>query len=158
METYMELETLNTMEPIWKRQKSKVKPEDYNEYYKGKFGDYEDPVKIIRTSVEGVSSYTALLFIPGHTPYDYYTKDYEKRPAAVFFRRHDHGKVQGTAAGLLQLRQRSRRFPGSVAEHQPRDAAARQTTEEYRQEPGEEDQKELLDFLKEDREGYEKVL
>ncbi len=65
METYMELETLNTMEPIWKRQKSKVKPEDYN-------------VKIIRTSVEGVSSYTALLFIPGHTPYDYYTKDYEK--------------------------------------------------------------------------------
>ena len=78
METYMELETLNTMEPIWKRQKSKVKPEDYNEYYKGKFGDYEDPVKVIRTSVEGVSSYTALLFIPGHTPYDYYTKDYEK--------------------------------------------------------------------------------
>ena len=64
--------------------------------------------------------------------------------------------MQGTAAGLLQLRQRSRRFPGSVAEHLPRDAAARQTTEEYRQEPGEEDQKELLDFLKEDQEGYEK--
>ena len=51
MESYMELETLNTMEPIWKRQKSKVKAEDYNEYYKGKFGDYEDPVRVIRTSV-----------------------------------------------------------------------------------------------------------
>lgn len=71
-------ETLNTMEPIWKRQKSKVKPEDYHEYYKSKFGDYQDPCRVIRTSVEGVSSYTALLFIPGHTPFDYYSKDYEK--------------------------------------------------------------------------------
>ena len=77
-ETYKELETLNSMEPIWKRQKSKVKPEDYNEYYKSKFMDYEDPARVIRTSVEGVSSYTALLFIPGHVPYDYYTKQYEK--------------------------------------------------------------------------------
>lgn len=78
METIMELETLNTMEPIWKRQKSKVKDEDYNEYYKSKFNDYQDPVRVIRTSVEGVSSYTALLFVPGHVPFDYYTKDYEK--------------------------------------------------------------------------------
>ena len=77
-ETYNELDTLNSMEPIWKRQKSKVKPEDYNEYYKTKFMDYEDPAKVIRTSVEGVSSYTALLFVPGHVPYDYYTKQYEK--------------------------------------------------------------------------------
>ncbi len=74
----MDGETLNTMEPIWKRQKSKVKPEDYNEYYKSKFGDWEDPARVIRTAVEGVSSYTALLFIPSHTPFDYYTKDYEK--------------------------------------------------------------------------------
>ncbi len=78
MESYQELETLNTMEPIWKRQKSKVKTEDYNEYYKSKFFDYVDPRRVIRTTVEGVSSYTALLFIPGHVPYDYYTKDYEK--------------------------------------------------------------------------------
>ena len=77
-ESYKELDTLNSMEPIWKRQKSKVKPEDYNEYYKTKFMDYEDPAKVIRTSVEGVSSYTALLFVPGHVPYDYYTKQYEK--------------------------------------------------------------------------------
>ena len=77
-EQYQELETLNTMEPIWKRQKSKVKPEDYNAFYKDKFMDYEDPARVIRTSVEGLTSYTALLFIPGHTPFDYYTKDFEK--------------------------------------------------------------------------------
>lgn len=78
METYMEMETLNTMEPIWKRPKSQVTDQDYNEYYKSKFSDFADPAKVIRTSVEGVSSYTALLFIPGRAPYDYYTKDYEK--------------------------------------------------------------------------------
>ncbi len=78
METYMEMETLNTMEPIWKRPKSQVTDSDYNEYYKSKFSDFVDPAKVIRTSVEGVSSYTALLFIPGRAPYDYYTKDYEK--------------------------------------------------------------------------------
>ncbi len=71
-------DTLNSMEPIWKRQKSKVKPEEYNDYYKAKFFDNEDPCRVIRTSVEGVSSFTALLFVPGHAPYDYYTKEYEK--------------------------------------------------------------------------------
>lgn len=70
--------TLNTMEPIWKRQKSKVKPEDYNDYYKSKFNDYMDPARVIRTSVEGVSSFTALMFIPSHAPFDYYSKDFEK--------------------------------------------------------------------------------
>lgn len=77
-ESYMELDTLNSMEPIWKKNKSDVTDEEYSEYYKSKFGDYTDPAKVFRTSVEGVSSYTALLFIPGRTPYDYYTKDYEK--------------------------------------------------------------------------------
>ena len=77
-EKYNELETLNSMEPIWKRQKSKVKPEEYNDYYKSKYMDYMDPVRVIRTNVEGVSSFTALMFIPGHAPFDYYTKEYEK--------------------------------------------------------------------------------
>ena len=77
-ETYMELETLNTMEPIWKRPKNQVSDEDYSEYYKSKFNDFQDPARTVRTSVEGVSSYTALLFIPGRPPFDYYTKDYEK--------------------------------------------------------------------------------
>ena len=78
METYMEYETLNSMEPIWKRNKSDVKEEEYNNYYRSKFNDYQDPARVIRTSVEGVSSYTALLFIPNHAPFDYYTKDFEK--------------------------------------------------------------------------------
>ncbi len=77
-EKYNELETLNSMEPIWKRQKSKVKPEEYNDYYKSKYMDYLDPARVIRTNVEGVSSFTALMFIPGHAPFDYYTKEYEK--------------------------------------------------------------------------------
>ena len=77
-EKYSELETLNSMEPIWKRQKSKVKPEEYNDYYKSKYMDYMDPARVIRTNVEGVSSFTALMFIPGHAPFDYYTKEYEK--------------------------------------------------------------------------------
>ena len=77
-EKYNEQETLNSMEPIWKRQKSKVKPEEYNDYYKSKYMDYMDPARVIRTNVEGVSSFTALMFIPGHAPFDYYTKEYEK--------------------------------------------------------------------------------
>lgn len=77
-EKYNELETLNSMEPIWKRQKSKVKPEEYNDYYKSKYMDYMDPARVIRTNLEGVSSFTALMFIPGHAPFDYYTKEYEK--------------------------------------------------------------------------------
>ena len=71
-------DTLNSMEPIWKRQKSKVDPRDYNEFYKSRFNDYTEPVRVIRTSVEGAQSYTALLFIPGMTPFEYYTSDYEK--------------------------------------------------------------------------------
>ena len=77
-ETYTELETLNSMVPIWKRPKSEVKDEDYNEFYKNKFMDYTDPLRVITSRTEGTATYTALLFIPGSTPYDYYTKEYEK--------------------------------------------------------------------------------
>lgn len=77
-ETYTELETLNSMVPIWKRPKSEVKGEDYNEFYKNKFMDYSDPLRVITSRTEGTATYTALLFIPGRTPYDYYTKEYEK--------------------------------------------------------------------------------
>ena len=77
-ETYTELETLNSMVPIWKRPKSEVKDEDYNEFYKNKFMDYSDPLRVITSRTEGTATYTALLFIPGRTPYDYYPKEYEK--------------------------------------------------------------------------------
>ena len=70
--------TLNSITPIWKRKEADVPEEDYNNFYKEKFHDYEDPLKMIRQSVEGNVSYDALLFIPGRAPFDYYTKDYEK--------------------------------------------------------------------------------
>lgn len=77
-ESYSELETLNSMVPLWKKNKSELKDEDYNNFYKEKFYDYTDPAKVIHSNVEGVVSYTSLLFIPGQAPYNYYTKDYEK--------------------------------------------------------------------------------
>ena len=77
-ESYQELETLNSMVPLWKKNKSEISDEDYNNFYKDKFYDYTDPAKVIHTDVEGVVSYTSLLFIPGKAPYNYYTREYEK--------------------------------------------------------------------------------
>ncbi len=77
-ETYTELETLNSMIPIWKKQKSEVTDEEYNNFYKDKFSDYTDPIRVIVSRTEGTANYNALLFVPGHRPYDYYTKEYEK--------------------------------------------------------------------------------
>lgn len=77
-ETVKEVETINSMIPIWKKDKKKVTEEEYDNFYKDKFYDYEKPLKVIHTSVEGQYKYTSLLYIPSHLPYDYYTKDYEK--------------------------------------------------------------------------------
>ena len=77
-ETYTEVDTLNSMVPIWQRAKSEVTEDEYNKFYRDKFHDYTDPQRTISVSVEGAVTYKALLFIPGATPYDYYTKDYEK--------------------------------------------------------------------------------
>ena len=77
-ETYTEIETLNSMVPIWQRAKSEVTEEELNKFYRDKFHDYTDPQRTISVSVEGAVTYKALLFIPGAAPYDYYTKDYEK--------------------------------------------------------------------------------
>ena len=77
-EKYMEEETLNSMVPLWKRGRSEIKEEEYHEFYKEKFGDFEDPLKVIHTSVEGVVSYDALVYLPARTPYNYYTKNFEK--------------------------------------------------------------------------------
>lgn len=77
-EDVVELRTLNSMIPIWKRSKSELKDEDYNNFYKEKFMDYEDPIKVIHTSTEGTATYSALMFIPKHPPFDYYTKEFEK--------------------------------------------------------------------------------
>lgn len=77
-ETYREDEVLNSMVPIWKKSKGDITTEDYNQFYKEKFFDFEDPSRVIHTSVEGVSTYNALLYVPARTPFNYYTREYEK--------------------------------------------------------------------------------
>ena len=73
-----EIEVLNSMVPIWKKNKSEVSDADYENFYMDKFSDFDKPLKVITSSVEGMCSYKSLLFIPSHAPYDYYTQDYEK--------------------------------------------------------------------------------
>ena len=77
-ETYTEDRTLNSMVPIWKKSKSEVTDEDYNRFYQDKFFDYTAPARVIYSSTEGASTYHALMFIPARTPYDYYSRNYEK--------------------------------------------------------------------------------
>lgn len=73
-----EIATINTMIPLWKKNKKDVSEEDYNNFYMDKFNDYEKPLEVITSSVEGTTTYKALMFIPSHAPYDYYTQEYEK--------------------------------------------------------------------------------
>ena len=77
-ETYKELTTLNSIVPIWKKNKKDIKNEEYNNFYSDKFYDYSEPLKTIHFNVEGNVTYTAMLFIPSHAPYNYYSKEYEK--------------------------------------------------------------------------------
>ena len=76
-ETYQEEDTLNSMVPLWQRSKSEVDAEEYNKFYRDKFHDYGEPLRVITVSVEGAVTYKALLFIPSAAPYDFYTKDYQ---------------------------------------------------------------------------------
>ena len=77
-ETYKEEETINSMIPLWKKNKKDITEEEYNSFYTDKFFDYDKPLKTIHTNVEGQCSYNALLYIPSHLPFDFYTKEYEK--------------------------------------------------------------------------------
>ena len=77
-EDYDEWETLNSMVPLWQRPRSEVTGEEYNQFYKEKYGDWEDPMKVIHVSAEGAVDYKAMLYIPSHAPYDFYTREYEK--------------------------------------------------------------------------------
>ena len=77
-EKVKETETLNSMIPLWKKKKSEIKQEEYDSFYTSKFSDFSKPQKVIHTQAEGTFSYNALLFIPSHLPYDFYTKEYEK--------------------------------------------------------------------------------
>ena len=77
-ETVKEWKTINSQIPLWQRQKSKVTPEEYNAFYKEKFNDWQDPLAVIHTSAEGAVTYKAMLYIPAQTPYDFYTREYQK--------------------------------------------------------------------------------
>lgn len=77
-ETVLEDDTLNSMLPIWKKDKKDITEDEYNNFYTERFYDYEKPMKVIHISVEGLCSYNAILYIPSHTPFDLYSKEYEK--------------------------------------------------------------------------------
>lgn len=77
-EQVTETETLNSMVPIWKKNKNEVTADEYSSFYRNKFYDYEEPAKVIHAKMEGQVMYNTLLFIPRHAPFDYYTKNYEK--------------------------------------------------------------------------------
>ena len=77
-EDYDAWETLNSMVPLWQRPKSEVTAEEYNQFYKEKYGDWEDPLAVVHVSAEGTVEYKAMLYIPGHAPYDFYTREYQK--------------------------------------------------------------------------------
>ncbi len=77
-EDVREVQTLNSMVPIWKKPAGEVTDDEYNSFYKDRYYDFNDPLKVITTSVEGMTSYKAILFIPSKVPYDFYNKDYEK--------------------------------------------------------------------------------
>ena len=77
-ETVLETETFNSMIPLWQRAKKDITQDEYNQFYKEKFFDFEDPLTTIHISVEGAVTYKAMLFVPGRTPYNYYTKEYKK--------------------------------------------------------------------------------
>lgn len=77
-EDYQEDEVLNSMVPIWRKNKSELKPEDYENFYKEKHFGYDKPLRYAHVSVEGITSYNAILYIPSRTPFDFYTKEFEK--------------------------------------------------------------------------------
>lgn len=77
-ETYTEEATLNSMVPLWKKDKKNIKNEEYNNFYQDRFHDYEEPLKVLHFNMEGNVNFTALLFIPSHAPYDFHSKEYEK--------------------------------------------------------------------------------
>ena len=77
-ETYTETVTLNSMVPLWKKNRKEITDEEYNSFYKEKFFDWQDPLRVIHSSAEGTATYNALLFIPAKAPMDFYSKEYEK--------------------------------------------------------------------------------
>lgn len=155
-ETVTETATLNSMVPLWRRNKSELKPEDYNQFYKEKFMDYTDPLKYIHMSTEGALTFQALLFIPSQTPYNFYTREYEKGlqlySSGVFIMDKcadllpEHFRF---VKGLVDSQDLSLNISREMLQHDRQlKAIAKHLEKKIKSE--------LLSMLKNDRDGYEK--
>lgn len=150
-----EIETVNSMVPLWKKQKSEIAREEYDKFYQDMFYDYEPPVRVLHTSAEGAVDYKALLFVPAHAPYNYYTKSYEKglrlytNGVLIMERCEDllpdyFSFVKGLVDSELTLN-----VSRETVQHDRQLKLIRNNLEKKIK-------NDLLDMLKEDRENYEK--
>ena len=155
---HQELETINSMTPIWKKRQSEVEQDDYDEFYKSTFHDYTDPARTISFHAEGSISYDALLFIPGEAPFRPLQQGLREGPRALQLQRAHPGEVRRPAARLLQLRARRGGQPRRHAQHQPRDAAAEPPAARHRQARRAQDQERAADDARRRPRGLREVL
>lgn len=155
-DTYKEEETINSMVPIWKKNKSEVTDEEYNEFYKNKFFDFNDPAKVITTRVEGIVSYDALLYIPSRVPYNYYSKEFQRGlqlySSGVLIMDHCEDLLPdyfGFVRGLVDSQDLSLNISREMLQQNRQVMAIAQRLEKKIN-------SELTDMLNKDREAYEK--
>jgi len=155
-ESYTEIETLNSMIPLWKKAQSEVAKEEYDGFYSDKFYDYEAPLKVITQKSEGTATYTALMFIPSHAPFNYYTKDYEKGlelySSGVMIMERCADLLPdyfGFVKGLVDSSDLSLNISREMLQHDRQLKIMAKAIEKKIQ-------KELLEMLESDREAYEK--
>jgi molecular chaperone len=156
-EKYEEDKILNSMVPLWKKPKSQITKEEYDDFYMGKFMDFEPPAYVIHTKVEGVVSYDALLYIPASTPFDYYTKEYEKGLALYSSSIMIMDKCQellpdyfSFVKGLVDSQDLSLNISREILQHDRQLKAIAQRVEKKIK-------AELLELMEKDREKYEKI-
>ncbi len=151
-----EEETLNSMVPIWQRNKKDVTDEEYNDFYKQKFLDFEDPARVFANSVEGVVTYKSLLFVPGRVPYNYFTKEYKKGlqlySSGVLIMENCPDLIPEQFAfirGVVDSQDLSLNISREMLQHDRQLKTIANTLEKKIK-------NELLSWLKDDREAYEK--
>ena len=156
-EKYEEDKILNSMVPLWKKPKSQITKEEYDDFYMGKFMDFEPPAHVIHTKVEGVVSYDALLYIPASTPFDYYTKEYEKGLTLYSSSIMIMDKCQellpdyfSFVKGLVDSQDLSLNISREILQHDRQLKAIAQRVEKKIK-------AELLELMEKDREKYEKI-
>lgn len=156
-EKYEEDKILNSMVPLWKKPKSQITKEEYDDFYMGKFMDFEPPAHVIHTKVEGVVSYDALLYIPASTPFDYYTKEYEKGLTLYSSSIMIMDKCQellpdyfSFVKGLVDSQDLSLNISREILQHDRQLKAIAQRIEKKIK-------AELLELMEKDREKYEKI-